>query len=805
LTFTFTLLKVKEDNKMNMKLFKIKSITKRRKNGEKGQALLIVLVLMLVGLAIITSTLIFMGTTLKTNKVYIDNTTSLYAAEAGIQDGIWNILNNTSASLAGLLTTVLNNPLETPSANPNPTIPYTDYNFNPYGWYYNLYNPAAGNTTPITINSFNPVDVTITNTWVPLIDNLVPAWIPTSQADISTHGFINPPSVDQAENILSNFGGTANTNLVVTGDASTVPLYKLYVTYTGTSSLPVLSIGCWLPQGFTYNNGSSTLKDKTTGNWLYSTEQVLKCAGNEAVVWTFPSGTTFNDLFTKMAGQSGNSLAINFGYTTSLSKLPEALGWIVDTPNADFPYNYTWNADVTVHDMIASAGNTAIEAFVPRSQTRMLGNAISGDYVATGGSNLTDADHDGQGLREHYIASSSSTVNTVPPTATVEAAYLYWAGWLRDSTATGQLYDPSVTLVVNSSSPQTIDFSTPNSEDVHWDEKVKSGRGGTISITAGNINVTGLGTNFTSTAASQGVSVGGQITPDSGAHWYTVASVTDNTHLKLTVAPGVGETWSGVQYNVFDGYYYACKKDVTDIVRNLSTGANLAATPKVYGCGNGTYAVSDLYSDIYCVQDQTHPGGATEICTSAYAGWSLVIIYSDVSTLGHQLYLFDEFESISNTSGNNPIPISGFIIPQPVSADTGQDAIKLTVFVGEGDTVKYNDHVGLIPQSGAENVMWDGVLDDPNDTQANPNDAFNGESINGASTSGGYLNASGIDIDTFHIPWSPVIVKPNDTVATINLYTNGDGIVSIYVLASFRSAITSGGSISYLIKRKNAP
>ena len=111
---------------MNMKLFQIKSIKKRRKTGEKGQALLIVLVLMLVGIVIITSTLIFMGTTLKTNKVYVDNTTSLYAAEAGIQDGIWNILNNTSASLAGLLSTVLNNPLITPSVNPDPTTPYTD-------------------------------------------------------------------------------------------------------------------------------------------------------------------------------------------------------------------------------------------------------------------------------------------------------------------------------------------------------------------------------------------------------------------------------------------------------------------------------------------------------------------------------------------------------------------------------------------------------------------------------------------------------------------------------------------------------
>jgi len=66
--------------------------------------------------------------------------------------------------------------------------------------------------------------------------------------------------------------------------------------------------------------GAVGLKIKLPAIGYILTEQVLKCAGNEAVVWTFPSGTTFNDLFTKMTGQSGNSLAIYFGYTTSLSK-----------------------------------------------------------------------------------------------------------------------------------------------------------------------------------------------------------------------------------------------------------------------------------------------------------------------------------------------------------------------------------------------------------------------------------------------------------------------------------------------------
>jgi len=44
---------------------------------------------------------------------------------------------------------------------------------------------------------------------------------------------------------------------------------------------------------------------------------------------------------------------------------------------------------------------------------------FSGDYVATGGANLTD--NNGDGLRETYISSSSSTVNIIPSTATVEA------------------------------------------------------------------------------------------------------------------------------------------------------------------------------------------------------------------------------------------------------------------------------------------------------------------------------------------------------------------------------------------------
>jgi len=74
---------------------------------------------------------------------------------------------------------------------------------------------------------------------------------------------------------------------------------------------------------------------------------------------------------------------------------------------------------------------------------------------------------------------------------------------------------------------------------------------------------------------------------------------------------------------------------------------------------------------------------------SAYAGWSLVIIYSDASTLGHQLYLYDEFQSIANSTAtlavNVPITISGFITPQKIATEPSTaDAVKFTVFVEKG-------------------------------------------------------------------------------------------------------------------------
>ena len=58
---------------------------------EKGQALVLVLILLLVGGLIIAPLLAYMGTGLIAGKVYERRTDELYAADAGVEDAVWKI------------------------------------------------------------------------------------------------------------------------------------------------------------------------------------------------------------------------------------------------------------------------------------------------------------------------------------------------------------------------------------------------------------------------------------------------------------------------------------------------------------------------------------------------------------------------------------------------------------------------------------------------------------------------------------------------------------------------------------------
>ena len=69
----------------------MKTIVKRLARDEKGAALVLVLILLLISGLIIGPLLSYMGTGLITGEVYETRTDELYAADAGVEDAIWKI------------------------------------------------------------------------------------------------------------------------------------------------------------------------------------------------------------------------------------------------------------------------------------------------------------------------------------------------------------------------------------------------------------------------------------------------------------------------------------------------------------------------------------------------------------------------------------------------------------------------------------------------------------------------------------------------------------------------------------------
>ncbi len=71
----------------------MKGTWNKLRRGEKGQALIIVLILLFVGGFITASLLGFIATGLKAGETYEGEMTGLYAADAGIEDTLWKLLH----------------------------------------------------------------------------------------------------------------------------------------------------------------------------------------------------------------------------------------------------------------------------------------------------------------------------------------------------------------------------------------------------------------------------------------------------------------------------------------------------------------------------------------------------------------------------------------------------------------------------------------------------------------------------------------------------------------------------------------
>jgi Tfp pilus assembly protein PilX len=777
-----------------------KSILTRLNKDERGQALVLVLILMLLGGLIVTPLLSHMGTGLKVGQVFENKADELYAADSGIEDGLWQVKNDQ---------------LPTKFATYDPT--YAPYDYYTTSWTYPLGE---------TMNDKN-VNVNIQNIWMP--------------KDLAA------PDKTNAKQIIEGSIGQV-PKLIVTSVASLPSSYKINIDYYPTvgETLNVITLGVWLPPGFTYVAGSSNL-EANPANPYYSVPVTSTWRSGQAVVWSFSSVpfTSFPGV-NPLDSPMGSTITFQFRAAQS-GQTPAAVSWINTSLNLSGGYTYTWDADKKVYQITSTTGNTTVDAYAIKVELRKLGSAISGDYRAAGNSLMRDTIPDSYGVRDMLDSQSNSVVSNIPQDAQVAAAYLYWSAW-RDESAKQSVFSDTCSssnlsnywtagsswsyyssggyyrshyssggesarylplknsLNLSSYVPGAVMVSWQQAEDgtLESDDALLfsfSGDGGVNwsgNYEAFRDDIGSSWVNYTCVIPSQYLTASFKIR-------FYIADFGDSNdgycrldNIKIIVMPpdtsvvfkidgqqvyfdanGDPQQGSGAltvsksqvlpNYNSdgsSNGFSYAGYKDVTKLVQTYSAKAPDPATNHP---GNGTYTL----------------GGVTGVTGNqwSYAGWSLVIIYQSPDTKGHQLYLYDTFIYAHNNTdidfdkdGQPGGTISGFLVPQPVTGEV--NAATLTAFVGEGDQVWTGDYLKF-----NLTALSDGF---------STNNVWNGRSLG--------MTADGVDIDTFYITWASNLLQPGDTSALIDLPTQDDSWNLVYIILSFRSETTTGGTITYLIR-----
>jgi len=782
---------------------RVKFTSARHLADEAGQALILVLIFLLLGSLTLVPALAHIGTALKTGRVYEDKTNELYAADAGVDDAIWQVKYNGLEAL-----------FESPNYN---------YIFSTNASY-TLDNPVNGLTTNVTIG----------NVWTPSNVTLQELSLTPAQAK----AIIERPITDNTTN-----------RLVVTGTPLDEDDYRIKIDFYPavgvTENLSVSSVGIWIPQGFTYDGDCNMAAFAGTQDKYDETVEARP--GGQAIVWDFSQEPIpFPDLPPEELDPADfpQTAEITFTYNNSNpAARPNAIAWIVtDGPlRPDIPIS--WDIDTRFYQITSTAGHTKVEAYASRCEMRNMYVATAGDYVAIGNSLMTDETNPKDGRYRDYLWPSSMTPLTGLPNDTyVSKAYLYWSGFFSSGFSTAfrgpETCSPSSSITNNwtNTNPSTVwqwydayndsfrgHFSTGHVDAarylmmkncvnlssqpigqtiVEWEQREYDSDNDLEATDALKFQISSNnGTTWSDYITAFADDIGGSlqyyyyVLPEqyltsqfrlrfyldgfSGGSEY--AYIDDFAIARIT---GIPDTTADFTINGYDvhtetvnalvsqlignkskgQYSYACWQDVTDLVRAHSR-RNADNEP----IGNGDYTVGDVQA--------TPAGDDYEL---AYCGWSLVIIYHSAGTAGRQLYLWNYFayskgnENLDfDRDGSPGGTITGFNVPERIGDET--EAAKLTCFVGEGDGIYAGDQL----------IFNDTALDDGFGT----NNVWNSQSVN--------MTKSGVDIDTFHITWG--VLNADETKAQINLITQTDNFNLIYLILSVRSKTVIGGTQHYVI------
>ncbi|MBN1367754.1 MAG: hypothetical protein JW967_07495 [Dehalococcoidales bacterium] len=375
--------------------------------SEQGLTLALVLIYMLLGGILIVAVLSYVSTGLMIQSKVKSGGDELYAADAGVRDALWQIKYNNMGDVAD----------------------YDAYDFDLPFIYINGKNPTVNNI---------PVDITINNIWMPGDNIERSVYDSTDLGNIIETGNI---SGDPADSTLFVKGST-------TGDITTSPAgnnFQIKISYNGddVSELKIDSIGIWVPNGFSYVPESCDLENNSK-DYYPDDINTNNDNGGQYVVWHYPMAYPFDgtggfDLLpdytvSGTASSISIDLKIRRNATTSAGKLPEVVSWVV-TDGSIPCVPFAWDNDIQVYKVAATAGSTNIEAYTIKTELRKMAAAISGDYYATGNSLMLD-NYYHDSIRDQLLSESSSTVNSIPDDAQIQAAYLYWTSWYDNTSET---------------------------------------------------------------------------------------------------------------------------------------------------------------------------------------------------------------------------------------------------------------------------------------------------------------------------------------------------------------------------------
>jgi len=371
------------------------NIMKGLVKGQKGQALVAALIVLVVGSLLLTPLLGLMGTGTKSGQVIDRKVRETYAADAGVEDAMWHIRNNNQDN-DNLLRGVLG----------------TGYNYTPYD-----YSTAYPYTYNSSVNDKN-VTVTIQNIWIPSSINI----------DGKTPSQLNQTISNEKLIIVGYPGSTPSTY--------TIKIVCAWGTNTTIRDyLKVKTIGVWLCAGFEYDG----LID---GNQLPSgspSPGINLHKGGTAVVWNFTSQPLLKSFPPSCTTSCPSPMVktITFKYKGPEGQIPELVASWIDTSGVS-GITYTWDDSIRLYKIESQAGTVEVESYGAKTEFRKLKTTISGDYYGTGSSLIRGNLNPPANYHYQLYRSTSATVATndvddtagIPSDATIDAAYLYWTGWI---------------------------------------------------------------------------------------------------------------------------------------------------------------------------------------------------------------------------------------------------------------------------------------------------------------------------------------------------------------------------------------